>query len=198
MKGEITLKILEVIGDTVVNAADVFSAISNSGYGASHGKMQREISKRQAERSSKAVENRIKAENKQKYYNLVFYLKKHGLIKEKSGLNKKFLFLTQKGKDKLCFLKQKNENRLPEVSYEKETDNKFTIIVFDIPEKERRKRDWLRLVLSNLGFSMIQKSVWMGKVKIPKNFIDDLLRLKLIDCVEIFEISKAGSLEKVI
>ena len=45
---------------------------------------------------------------------------------------------------------------------------------------------------------MIQKSVWIGKVKIPKEFLDDLFKLRLIDYIEIFEISKAGSLKNLI
>lgn len=196
MKGDITLKILEVIGNTVINATDVLGAISNSGYGASCGKLQREISKRQAERNSKIVENEIKRENRQKYYNLISYLKRSDLIKEDIKSDKKSFSLTQKGKEKLFFLK--NKDRLPEAFYKKETCNKFTIVIFDVPEEKRRKRDWLRFALSNMGFSMVQKSVWMGKVKIPKNFVDDLFKLKLMDCVEIFEISKAGSLEKII
>lgn len=196
MKGDFIFGILNAIGDTVINTTDVFSVISNSGYGASYGKLEREISKRRGERSSKIVENEIRRENKQKYYNLVSYLKKSDLIKEELKSNKKFFSLTSKGKEKLYLLK--NKEKLPNASYKKEDNNKFTIVIFDVPEEKRRKRDWLRFALNNLGFSMIQKSVWMGKVKIPKIFVDDLLKLKIVDCVEIFEISKTGSLEKII
>lgn len=196
MKGDITLKILEIIGNTVINAADVLTAISSSSYGASYGKMQREISKRQTERNSKKIEVEIKRENRQKYYNLISYLKRSGLIEEDIKSDKKFFSLTQKGKEKLSFLK--NKDKMSNPHYDKEACNKFTIVIFDVPEEKRKKRDWLRFALSNIGFSMIQKSVWMGKVKIPKNFVDDLFKLKLMDCVEIFEISKTGSLEKIV
>ena len=70
------------------------------------------------------------------------------------------------------------------------------IVVFDVPEKERRKRDWLRSVLKRLELKMVQKSVWIGKVKIPKELLDDLFNLKLLDYVEIFEVSKSGSLRQ--
>ena len=82
------------------------------------------------------------------------------------------------------------------MSYSKEK-GQFTIVVFDIPEKERSKRAWIREVLKNLDLKMIQKSVWVGKVKIPKQFIDDLDKFNMVDFVEIFEISKAGSLKQI-
>ena len=71
---------------------------------------------------------------------------------------------------------------------------RLVIVAFDIPERVRRYRDWFRSVLENLGLTMIQKSVWMGKIKIPKALIDDLAELKLIDFVEIFEVGNEGSL----
>ena len=44
---------------------------------------------------------------------------------------------------------------------------------------------------------MIQKSVWQGTTKIPEDFLQDLNDLKIIDFIEIFQISKKGSLEKI-
>lgn len=198
MKGEIILKILEVIEGMVVGTADVLDAILSSSYGASYGKLNYEISKRQRERQSNLIEREFKKQERQKYYNLLFYLKKAGLIEERNKDNKKFFILTKKGKNKLTLLKNKNNEKLPKFSYEKEKGSKFTIVIFDIPETERRKRDWLRVVLRNLDFKMIQKSVWIGKVKIPKEFLDDLFKLKLIDFVEVFEISKTGSLDHLV
>lgn len=198
MKGEIILKILEVIEDMVVGTADLLDAILSSGYGASYGKLNYKLSKRQRERESKLTEREFKKQERQKYYNLLFYLKRAGLIEEKNKDSKKFFILTKKGKDKLMLLKNKNNEKLPDFFYEKEKSSKFTIVIFDIPETERRKRDWLRVVLKNLNFKMIQKSVWIGKVKIPKEFLDDLFKLKLIDFVEVFEISKTGSLERLV
>jgi len=119
------------------------------------------------------------------------------LIKEKTKEGNKFFSLTQKGKIKLSQLKKNSRERLPEIIYQKAKSNKFTIVIFDIPETEKRKRSWLRVALGNLGFKMIQKSVWLGKVKIPKRFLDNLFQFKLVDFVEIFEISKTGSLKQI-
>ncbi|MEK7496135.1 MAG: CRISPR-associated endonuclease Cas2 [Patescibacteria group bacterium] len=198
MKGEIILKILEVIESMVVGTADLLDVILSSSYGASYGKLDYKLSKRKRERESKTAERELKKQEKQKYYNLLFYLKKAGLVEEKHKDRKKFFILTKKGKNKLILLKNKNNEKLPKNFYEKEKNSKFTIVIFDIPEIERRKRDWLRMVLKNLDLKMIQKSVWMGKVKIPKEFLDDLFKLKLIDFVEVFEISKTGSLERLV
>ncbi len=35
------------------------------------------------------------------------------------------------------------------------------MVVFDVPESERHVRDTLRWILSECGFSMLQRSVWM-------------------------------------
>lgn len=198
MKGDVSIKILEVIGDFTGTAADIFGAIVSSNYGASYGKLQYEISKRQNQRIEKSAERDFKKQTKQKYYNMLYYLKQSGLIEEEQKNNKRFFILTKKGKEKLAYLKEQNKRRLPETVYLKEENNKFVIVVFDIPELEKRKREWLRAVLINLGFKMLQKSVWMGKVKIPKEFLEDLFKMKLVDFVEIFEISKTGSLEHLI
>lgn len=94
-------------------------------------------------------------------------------------------------------LKEKSKKLLPAVAYQKEKSDKLIIIAFDVPETERKKREWLRAVIKNLGFKMVQRSVWIGKIKIPKEFMNDLLKLRLVEFVEIFEISKTGSLKQI-
>ena len=44
---------------------------------------------------------------------------------------------------------------------------------------------------------MIHKSVWIGKEKIPQELIIDLEELKILNFVEIFEVTKQGTLKKV-
>ena len=196
-KGDILLRVLETIGDLTVSMADLLIVFVSAGYGASYSKLQYELSKRQMERERKSLEKGIQRETKQKYYNLIYKLKTSGLIAEKKKDNKKLFILTKKGKKKLFSLREKNQKRLPDISYLrlKEESNKLVIVIFDIPEQERRKRGWLRAALKNLGLKMVQKSVWIGKLKIPKEFLDDLFKLRLIDYIEIFEISKTGSLK---
>ena len=72
------------------------------------------------------------------------------------------------------------------------------IVSFDVPERERRKRDWLRDALRNLGLRMVHKSVWIGKQKLPREFLADLARLRLTDFIEVFEVGKQGSLRHIV
>jgi len=193
-KGEITLKILEFVFKTAETSFDIIDAILSSGYGASYGKMNYRL--RQIERKRSNDEN-IK-QRVQNYHSILYKLKRDGLILEKKKDGKKVIAITPKGKIKLTSLKDSfaKIKNVPGRYYKKEGQSFFTIIVFDIPEKERRLRDWLREVLKNLGLRMIQKSVWIGKVKIPKELLDDIFKLKLESYVEIFEISRAGSLKQ--
>jgi DNA-binding transcriptional regulator PaaX len=55
----------------------------------------------------------------------------------------------------------------------KKWDGYMMILVFDIPETERRDREKLRNKLIELGFGMLQESVWMS----PFHFEEDLREL---------------------
>jgi len=199
MKGETTLKILEAIGDLGMAISDVFSVVLNSGYGASYNRLNYEVSKRRFERSVRRFNTEEKRKARAKFNSMLYKLERDNLITKdaKTDKNNPILKLTLKGKNCINLLKTRKADALPVLSYEKSTTDKFIIIIFDIPEKIRRKRNWLRSALGNLGLKMIQKSVWIGKIKLPKAFLEDLKRLELIDFVEIFEITKTGSLKQI-
>ena len=197
MKGEITLRILEAIRDFSGSAVDTFDALLSSGYGASYGTLQYEFSRRQRERSRRDLKREKRIRLKLNYDKLIYKLKTDGLIKKNQKDKKKLFYLTQKGEGVLSLLKERKSESLPSIDYVKEGGEKFIIIAFDIPEKEKRKRVWLRSALKNLGFQMIQKSFWVGKTKIPKEFLDDLYNMKISNFVEILEISKQGSLRQI-
>ncbi|OGZ02017.1 MAG: CRISPR-associated endonuclease Cas2 [Candidatus Liptonbacteria bacterium RIFOXYB1_FULL_36_10] len=194
MRGEIMLKILEGVKDLMIDGIDTIEAILNSGYGASRFKIERELEKiRQGK-----YEREKKERSKQKFYSVLSRLKKDGLIKDGRKKGKKFFSITNKGLVKIGQLKKIKEEGLPTKKYKKEKGEKTAIIIFDIPENERRKRNWVREALKNMDFKMVQKSVWIGKIKIPKEFLNNLEVLELLDFVKIFEISKTGSLETVV
>lgn len=44
------------------------------------------------------------------------------------------------------------------------------IVIFDIPEKKRKVRDWIRGQLSLWDYTMLQKSVWIGKGEFPASW----------------------------
>ena len=49
-------------------------------------------------------------------------------------------------------------------------DGKWRIMIFDIPEKLRGKRDLLRKELISFGFMQLQKSVWTYPYPLPTEF----------------------------
>lgn len=201
MRGDITLKILEMVGRTAVGLSDVVEAMLSAGYGASSGKLRREIGRIEAERERGQTARQREAQLKHRYQSMLSRLKAQGLIIESgsrlAGQEKvgTILKLTSKGRGLLDRMKKsKKENLLPEKNYSSKGGGVFTIVAFDVPEKYHSRRDWLRACLANMGLKMIQRSVWLGKVKIPKDFIEDLKKLDLLEAVEIFEISKSGTL----
>ena len=122
----------------------------------------------------------------------------HGLeqpINVKSNNKKSSIWeITKLGLEKLKSRKSKASFSKRNINYEKKLDDKIKIVIFDIPEKERHKRAWLRAVLISLDFSILQQSVWIGKNKIPEDFLLDLREYKMLSYVQIFEISKKGSI----
>ncbi len=138
--------------------------------------------------------NNLQAEelrkNKARFHVFMHRLKKDGLIDKSSDS----LTLTKKGKLLLQKIKL-----IPSGDYKDQIREDGVILVaFDIPEKMSSKRFWLRGSLRSLEFEMLQKSVWLGKKKVPKQFLEDLKTLGLVSFVEILEISKLGSIKKII
>ena len=69
------------------------------------------------------------------------------------------------------------------------------IVVFDVPERERRKRDVLRFELISSGFEQLQKSVWIADRPVTEEFIALLDNLRLRNHVHIFTVQKHGTLQ---
>lgn len=72
------------------------------------------------------------------------------------------------------------------------TGDTRVLVLFDIPEKKKKIRNWIRLQLKLWDFEMIQKSVWMGNGPLPKEFGDHLNLLGVKNCVKVFKISKTS------
>jgi len=128
------------------------------------------------------------------FYTLLSRLKEHELVK-KQGIGPKSLWeITQKGIENLEKIKINPTKDFPKENYSKSLDKFLNIVVFDIPEKFKYKRVWLRQQLKKLDFVMLQRSVWIGKYKIPEEFIYDLETLKLLTYIHILKVHKTGSL----
>lgn len=53
---------------------------------------------------------------------------------------------------------------------EKRWDGKWRLVIFDIPERIRGRRDFLRKELNGLGFHQLQKSVWVTPYPLLNEF----------------------------
>ena len=193
IKSRKVLEVLETIGKAALGTADIMLAIVTSPYGSSRSRLERQ--RRKIEQAREEIITELR--EKQKLYKLLNRLSKDGLtFKNKKGGNG-FWQLTKKGEKELKELKNYyQKNILPQRKYKSVISDEFSIIVFDIPEKEKGKREWLRRKIVEMGFRMLQESVWIGKRKVPEEFVKDLDFCKLLPRVEIFTVSKTGSLSK--
>jgi hypothetical protein len=91
--------------------------------------------------------------------------------------------------------KFKNSPLLNKKDYERKIGESVVVISYDIPVAFNRERNILRDILRMLGFELIHKSVWIGKVLLPERFIVDLSKLGILDYIEILEVTKNGTLK---
>jgi len=191
-KGSLSLFVLEALCEGAMRASDLLGAFLDAGYGASYGKLRYELSRREAVR---ALHQR-NARAMQRYHRLLYQLKRAGLVVSRPSSKGTAFSLTPRGRDKLGKLRAMLLPASPPAAYTKEESARWIIVMFDIPESERKKRDWLRSVLGRLGFTMKQKSVFIGKAKIPEQFLEDMRKLGIFDNVHILEVTKKGSIEE--
>lgn len=184
MKGEIIYKILGTVGDKMLDCVDFTNAILKAGYGATGKKIEYEFHKIQHRKIISNINNE-KINNFNKYLSK---LKSEGLILEN---NLKQIYLSDKGKNKLKNFQ--NSFPLNKDLYKKKIGERVIVVSYDIPIAFNKERNVLRDILRTLGFHLVHKSVWVGKVILPEKFIADLHRLEIIDFVEILEVTKNGT-----
>jgi len=104
--------------------------------------------------------------NERNLYQSLKQMKRTGYLEEKQGK----LYVTEKGRIKVIkkFLKNKG--------VEKKWDKKWRGIIFDIPEVNRKERNFLRRELKWIGLVEVQQSVWVFPFDIEKE-LNTLLKL---------------------
>lgn len=192
-RGQILIKILELLHEQAMTQVDFFSAVLASGYGASSSQIEYEYQKRRELTSQRKLQMEDLRNKKLRLRKFLSKLKHDGFIKETEGVNNGFV-ISKRGRTKLIELKKKFQNKHYKVKNQKVNP---IIISFDIPEEFRRKRAWLREVIQNLGFEMMHKSVWVGNIKLPEQLVLDLDRMNILEFIEIFKVSKTGTLRKI-
>lgn len=90
--------------------------------------------------------------------------------------------LTQEGR---CYFEEnKLSSYLP--SPFKKNSPHTTIISFDIPEVDRKTRNWLRNQIKIFGYTMLQQSLWTGPGPLPFQFLERLIKLGIRENIKIF------------
>jgi len=189
MRSEKRIKILESLKAGAETAEDLLFVFTLP-YGTTLPKIWNLREKRQREREMEYWKKQQKKkinEEKRRFSNLMCKLKREGLVENQKGK----VALTKKGER---YLRNKNFFRIKK--YSPSPSNSVNLVIFDIPEKERKKRYWIRETLRGLDYRYLQKSVWVGKNKIPEDFLHDLAKMNLHDHVEIFSISRKGTLTR--
>jgi len=178
-RGELAYEILEGLLGGAMLSMMIIAALSGGGIGFHRRRkvMNRETNKNDFKEKS--------------LYETLRRLKQQGMITKRGDK----WTITNKGKGYIKKIREKNIF-WGQTRYPKEKSDEQIIFIFDIPEKLRSSRKLVRSGLLALDFSMLQKSVWIGQVKIPKEFLRDLTDWNVISYIHIFSVKKEGTLKK--
>jgi hypothetical protein len=73
------------------------------------------------------------------------------------------------------------------------TTPKDLIVICDFPFNKRSERDWFRYQLKGFNYTRIQKSVWVGPSPLPKDFLDYIKSIGLLDNLKMLKLAKPYS-----
>lgn len=118
---------------------------------------------------------------------LLSRLQRQGLVRRSGSRRQSIWHITKKGRDRLV---EKNEGPTTQL------DGVGRLVIFDIPEKERQKRDVVRMELIGIGFQQLQKSVWYGERPLPRDFVELIDTLSLRSNIHIFSVRESGTITK--
>jgi len=127
-----------------------------------------------------------------RYYDAVYELRKRGSLGIFKKNNQRFLKITKKGELEILLLKAR-------IKKPEKWDGKWRLIIFDIPEGARDKRDQLRYLLKQNGFRKLQASVFINPYPLNREAIAYLKKTGLIVYIRMLrvdEIDDDGSLRK--
>jgi len=85
-------------------------------------------------------------------------LKQKGEIEFVEREGKKYIRLTERGEKTLAFMKEKTALATKKP---KRWDQRYRLVMFDVPEKRKRTRDRLRREMQETGFLRLQDSAWV-------------------------------------
>ena len=121
-------------------------------------------------------------------------LRKEGLVARDGTRKQSVWHITRRGHGHVQSLAEMAEVLPHHKQILPKKDGKVRIVIFDIPESERRKRAWLRAQLVACDFGQLQKSVWTGTRPIPETLIADIESLGLGSYIHVMGIGEKGTL----
>lgn len=130
---------------------------------------------------------RKQTQMKRKSYNdAIWRMRKNGLLKVVSENSQKFIRLTKKGQIEMLLAKM----ALPE---KKMWDGHWRMLIFDIPEDCREKRDLLRSLLKRNDFIKLQASVFVSPYALNREAVEYLKISGLKKYIRIIKIDEIDS-----
>lgn len=185
-------KILEILQNGAETTVGVFETFSD-GKQASQRKFRRLMREGPKQFKTDLADMYRK---RKKFYNVLNYLKREGLVQKKSHGRVSVWKVTGIGSKYLKILKERGLFFQSRANFLPSAGNGITVIAFDVPEKERKKRNWIRISLVNMEFSSLQKSLWIAHGSVDEEFIHALRERDMMDYVHIFSVDKKGTIQK--
>ncbi|MDD3783665.1 MAG: CRISPR-associated endonuclease Cas2 [Candidatus Portnoybacteria bacterium] len=127
-----------------------------------------------------------KQQSRKKFTELIYRFKKHGYLKTLKVKDNIAITITSKGLEKILKIKLKSLDK------RKRKDGKWQMILFDIPENQRRNRDLFRGQLKYLGYQNFQKSIWVCPYDTLQETKALIKRYRLENWVELLLVNKIG------
>lgn len=106
--------------------------------------------------SARKIKNELNAESID-ISRKISYLKKMGYIEYFLEGKEAFWEITKKGKDKF----ERYQILNPVISKPSKWDGKWRVVIFDVPNKNKTRRDGFRRKIVELGFEKVQESVYV-------------------------------------
>ena len=120
------------------------------------------------------------------FYNNIYRLVDHGLLDRQENNKGIVLALSEEGKKIFGRVKP-------------ERDGVWKLVIFDIPEKQKKVRGVLRAKLKQLNFKKWQNSIWISPYALDQEIEDELNQLAkhyFVRLIKTREINQTHDLEK--
>lgn len=107
---------------------------------------------------------------------------KTGYVERVIKNDKTYLRLTSSGKEYV-------QREFPITSLTKQWNRKWILVIFDIKETFRKQRNRLRNLLKNIGFGMLQQSIWITPLPVGEDMKELISQQGFSDNAFVLEVS---------